>query len=250
MERQDFSTFPISNHGHRGLLNEIKKLDPDDSIGVVRRLTFNTLEFAERQVEPLLRDKKYAQAHELIDREFADPRNDTPLKQHLLAMRFRVFQAEEKLDDAVATLRDIVKLDPKGKMGSLADGYIDFSIKPIVLKNGRYCGLDLRPFFGDMRIDVTGIVKEAGPYEAAIIPGGGGDIRIRDVSLYLGDPAKDKSRSKLVVKTEGMHTVRNKELVVPLAVPSIPPGSQLWLCVPTQGTGWFGSYGRIELRKK
>lgn len=225
-------------HSHRALLDELKKADPQDAAGAQRRLTFSPDAFAEKQLWPLVGGKKYAEALALVDSELKDPRNSTRLKQHLLGLRFYVFQAQEKLDEAAKALQQIVQLDPATDLADEARGYLDNLTKPIVLAEAKWKPEHLRAHFAEWRLDVSGAVRERGAYEVEFRRTDGEGLTVRDVALVSG--------ARELVKP----AAPGRDGTVELEVPALPAGQKVWLRIAAKGQGWFGSRGDILIRKR
>lgn len=223
-------------HSHRALLDEIKKLDPQDAAGTQRRLTFNPDALAERELWPLIGEKKYDAALALVDKELKDPRNNVWIRQHLLGLRFYVFQAQEKLDDAVKTLKQIIQADADTDMATLARGYIENLTQPVVLAGPQWKPEHLRAYFADWRLDVSALVREKGAYEVEFKRADGENITVRDVALVAG--------------TRELAKADVREQKATLEVSAVPAGQKLWLRIAARGQGWFGSRGDIVIRKK
>lgn len=225
-------------HSHRALLDEIKKLDPQDAAGTLRRLTFNPDALAERELWPLVNEKKYAEALALVDKELKDARNNLWLRQHLLGLRFYVFQSQERLDEAVQTLKQIIQADASTDMAKLARGYIDNLTQPVILSEPKWKPEHLRAHFADWRLDVSGLIREKGAYEIEFRCTDGDSLTVRDVALHSG------SRELAKAAPSG------HEPKVELDVKSLPAGQKLWLLIAAKGQGWFSGRGDIVIRKK
>lgn len=223
-------------HSHAALLDELKKADPQDATGVQRRLTFNPDELAERELWPLLEKRKYDEALSRVDQELKDPRNNVWLRQHLLGLRFHVLQSQEKLDEAVKVLHQIIQADAKSDMAVLARNYIDNIIQPVTLSGAKWKPEHLRFFFAEWRLDVSAQIREKGAYEIEFKRTSGEDIVVRDVALMVG--------TKEVAKA----TMPNNSSKVTFTVPNLPVGPHPWLKISAKGQGWFGSHGTIEIK--
>jgi tetratricopeptide (TPR) repeat protein len=231
-------TMQNGRHSHRALLDELKKLDPQDAVGTQRRFTFNPDHLAESQLWPLVREKKFEEALALVDKELKDPRNNLWLRQHLLGLRFYVLQSQERLDEALKVLQQIVQLDPKTDMATLARNYSDNITQPVTLSEAKWKPEHLRFYFADWRLDVSGVIREKGTYEIEFKREDGDNISVRDVALMVG--------SKELV-TVALPANASK---LELAVPSLPAGQKPWLKIAAKGQGWFGSRGDILIRKR
>ncbi len=222
---------------HRKLLDELKKLDPKDAVGTQRRLTFNPDAFAEKELWPLTDKKKFAEAHKLVDKELSDPRNSVGLRQHLLGLKFFVFQREERLDDAVRQLQQIVALDRTSDMAREATAYIANITQPVTLASKEWKPEHLRFFFAEWRLDAAKQVTGPGQYEIQFKHTGGDSITVRDVAVMNG--------AAQLVKAD----LPKRGDTVALKVPPFTPGGKVWLKISAQGHGWFGSHGEILIRK-
>lgn len=223
-------------HSHAALMDELKKADPQDASGVQRRLTFNPDELAERELWPLLEKRKYDEALARVDQELKDPRNSVWLRQHLLGLRFHVLQSQEKLDEALKVLQQIIQADPKSDMATLARNYIDNITQPVTLTEAKWKPEHLRFFFAEWRLDVSSLIREKGAYEIEFKRTSGEDISVRDVALVVG--------TKELVKA----TLPNNTSKVTLTVPNLPVGPHPLLKISAKGQGWFGSHGDIIVR--
>jgi len=225
-------------HSHRALLDDLKKADPQDVAGTQRRLTFNPDELAERELWPLVEKKKYAEALALVDKELKDPRNSVLLRQHLLGLRFYVLQSQEKLDEALKVLQQIIQVDAKTDMATLARNYIDNITKPVTLSEPKWKPEHLRFYYADWRLDVSGAIHDKGIYEVEFKRTDGENITVRDVVLMVGN--KELAKAALPANASKLE----------LAVPSLPAGQRPWLKIAAKGQGWFGSRGDILIRKR
>jgi len=225
-------------HGHRPLFDQLTKLDPGDRCGVQRRFTFNPDAFAEREVWPLVRDKKYADALECIQIELSDPRNDTYLRQRFLGLRFHVYREQENLPEAVKVLEQIVAVDSSTDLASSAKGYLDYINKPITLSGPAWKPEYLRFFFAEWRLDADKLIAAPGTYRVEFNREAGESISVRDVAVMAGE-------TELVsVK------MPNNSSAVEIDVPALPPGNKVWLRIHAKGQGWFGSHGSILITPK
>ena len=222
---------------HRKLLDDLKKLDPNDAVGTQRRLTFNPDAFAEKELWPLTDKKKFADAHKLVDKELADPRNNVWLRQHLLALKFFVFQREEKLDDAVKQLQQIIALDRTSDMAREAADYTANITQPVTLASNEWKPEHLRFFFAEWRLDAAKQITGPGNYEIQFKHTDGDSITVRDVAVMNG--------AAQLVKAD--MPKRGDTLAV--KIPAFAPGGKIWLKIYAQGHGWFGSHGEILIRK-
>ncbi len=223
---------------HRKLLDELKKLDPNDTVGTQRRLTFNPDGFAEKDLWPLTGKKKFADAHKLVDKELADLRNNLWLRQHLMALKFFVFQQEEKLDDAVKQLQQLIALDRTSDMARQANAYIANITQPVTLATHLWKPEHLRFYFAEWRLDAARQITGAGEYAIQFKHTDGDRITVRDVAVMNG--------SAQVVKAE----MPKRSDILTLKVPAFAPGGKIWLKISAKGHGWFGSHGEILVSKK
>ncbi len=235
LEALDSYALRDRRHSHRYLLSEIRKLDPEDTTGVHRRLEFNFDSFGERQIWPLLREKKYDEAMQLVEKELKDPRNDTKLRQHFMAYRFHVYQSQDKLDEAVRTLQQMIQLAPTTDMAQMGRNYIEYLTKPIPLESPEWKPEHLRPYFASWRLDASKLITTKGSYTISFHRTGGEDLSIRDVTLMAGN------RELATGKPEGKHKS------VTLEVGNLPAGQRLWLNIAAKGHGWFSSRGEIKV---
>lgn len=229
-----------SIHGgnsHRRLFDELKKLDPEDTTGAVRRLDYNVDSFAERTLWPLLREKKYDEALAAVEKEFNDPRNDMELKQRFTAMKFHVYQSQaEKLDKALETLNELIALDDSTYMAELARGYIKNITEPIILEKPAWSGQNLRFFFATWHLDARTLIDSPGKYEIRMERTRAEDIEVRDVSFAVD--------GKETVKAE---MPRDKKVVLEVSNFDLDKPRELRFSV--KGHGWFGSQGVIHVKK-
>lgn len=225
-------------HSHRALLDELKKADPQDVAGTQRRLSFNPDELAERELWPLVEKKKYAEALARVDKELKDSRNNVWLRQHLLGLRFYVLQSQERLDEAVKVLQQIIQVDAKTDMATLASNYIDNITKPVALSEPKWKPEHLRFYYADWRLDVSGVIREKGTYEIEFKRTDGENIAVRDVVLMVGN--KEVAKAALPANATKLE----------LAVPSLLAGQRPWLKIAAKGQGWFGSRGDILIRRQ
>lgn len=223
---------------HRKLLDELKQLDPNDTVGTQRRLTFNPDAFAEKELWPLTAKKEFAEAHKLVEKELADPRNNLWLRQHLLALNFFVFQSEEKLDAAVKQLQKLIALDRTTDLAREAESYSANITQPVTLAGNAWKPEHLRFFFAEWRLDVTRQVAGPGSYEIQFKHTEGDTITVREVALM--NNATPLAKAEMPKRGDA----------VVLKVPPFAPGGTLWLKIMAKGHGWFGSHGEILITKK
>lgn len=229
-----------SIHGgnsYRPLFNELKKFDPEDTTGTVRRFDFNVDAFSERSLWPLMREKKYDEAMELVEKEFADPRNDMELKQRFTAQKFYIYQQQEdKLDKAVETLRELIALDDSTYMAELARGYIKNITEPIILEEAAWDGRKLRFFYAVWHLDAAELVSEPGKYQIHFERTKHEGISVRDVAFAVDDKESVKVDMPRGDKVE-------------LEIPAFSTDAKREFRFSVKGNGWFGSQGRIHVKK-
>ncbi len=225
-------------HSHRALFDELKRLDPQDAAGTQRRLTFNPDALAERDLWPLLNAKRYDEALARVDQELQDPRNNARVRQHLLGLRFHVFQAQDRLTEALQALKQLVQADPSSELAALARSYADYLTLPVTLAGPSWKPEHLRPHFADWRLDATALIRAPGRYEIAFRRTDGEDLSVRDVALLAG--TRELARAAVPA---------GRDRRVELEVKTLPAGQRLWLAIAAKGHGWFSSRGEIEIRK-
>lgn len=219
---------------HRPLYDRLVQLDPQDRTGTQRRFTFSTDALAERELWPLLREKKYPEALALVDRQLADLRNDANLRQRLLGLRFHVFQQQGNLEEAVKVLRQIIAVDDSSDLARSAQGYIDHITRPIALAGPEWKPEHLRFFFAEWRLDVSKQIAAPGRYRIEFRRDGGESIEVREVLFMAGESELAKA-------------VPAKGLCFDLVTPQWPAGSRIWLKIFAKGQGWFSSRGTIVI---
>ncbi|MCX7007518.1 MAG: hypothetical protein NTY53_09780 [Kiritimatiellaeota bacterium] len=213
---------------HCKQLDELKKLDPSDTLGTQRRLTFNPDQFAEKELWELTNKKKFADAHKLVDKELADPRNNLWLRQHLMALKFFVLKQ----------LQQLIALDRASDMARQAAAYIANITQPVTLASSIWKPEHLRFYFAEWRLDVTRQITGAGEYTIQFKHTDGDTITVRDVAVLNG--------SAQVAKAD----MPKRGDSVTLKVPAFAPGGKVWLKIFAKGHGWFGSHGEILVTRK
>lgn len=216
------------------VVKEIQAADPDDASGYHRRYTFRMNAFFEGTIEPLFKDKSYAEAVVKVDAELRNPVYTLEQRQQLLGARFQVLRRWEKKTEAEQALREIIKLNATNHMGAGAKGYLHYLNDPIEV-HGEWAGEQLRPWYQEWRMDVSGVVTSAGTYNVNFVHTGGGGLQVSNVALVVGSEVVDRvsdgrGKNQFQVRTVTEH-----------------PGPRVQLIMHAKAGGWLDSRGRIEV---
>lgn len=245
-EGLDFLQYDAAQ-GQKAIIEKMQKADPADSDGYILKYTFGHEGFM-NQLAKIARggaDEKdfkgsldWSLSDAYIDKCLTYKHLPIELRQKILAAKFSTQRQRDNMPAALATLKEIVALDPKSQLGIGAANYYDFYTKPVYLKELKYTGQDMRPRFSPWIMDVSKIITEPGTYE---IERKGGGVDTRNMQLFSGkaiivdvpEDQKDKNTSQFTIE-----------------LPANTSMHQLELHVEAIGHGWYDGSGEFVITKK
>lgn len=213
---------------------EIRKADPKDTTGYGLKYTFDGNAFHEKEVNALIRDKKYDELKKVMDGYLANSRLLPRQRQVILAGYFQMYRAREDLKGALETLRRIASIDSRGDMGVGAQRYRRYLVDPVVIEGLSWAPYDNRPEWLPMVFDVSDLVKTAGEYEVEFAHRAGhtrfGKVALLSGGSEIGSDENKGEKRKVRVKVTA-------------------PRGKVELRVLSRGTGWFDGEGDLRVRK-
>lgn len=218
----------------KGLVQEMAKLDPNDTSGWRLRYEFDDLSFLEGTVLKLCDQKKPDEAVRECDKRLANPHLSSEQRQQVLAARFAALRRGGKPSEALGTLQQLAALDPRTDLGQNARALGFFHAQPVKLRGWFWDGWDMRPDYTAMEIDARAKLTAAGDY---LVDLKGGGLEIRSVAFV----ANGKEISVAERRTGGAY--RLKLDAAPRATDTVI------LRITARGQGWYDGRGIIELRK-
>lgn len=225
----------------RGVLDRLKKADPEDRTGYNARYHFRLNEVMEKTVWRLADGKKHDEADKAIQRLLTNDKLTTLQRQELTAARFALFNRWKKTDDAIAQLDRLITLDPKSDMAAGALVYRDYlRRKPIPVTrwwNGAICGEPA--VWSRESPEIAGI----GTWQVVFRQTSGDNrLEIAQVDLLVDGKIVAASAKKIKADQNGA--------AVDLAVPALPAGAKPVLHITTRCGGWRSTAGEIIVRRK
>ncbi len=150
----------------------------------------------------------------------------------------------EDLKQVLATLKQIVKLDPKSEYGKGAQTYHRYW-DPTSFFEVKDCFYDAstqsKGFEKDWHVDITKKVKDSGTYTITLVPYANGAIVTRNFRLVIN--GKEVARPSVDPKTDTKS--------VDLTIPTLPKGAKVEVWLTAQcNDHWLNSSGRIDVKKK
>lgn len=122
LDRMDIGLGP--KNLYKPVLDEIKKVDPDDQTGYVGKYTFSGSALV-GMVTDKAEKKEYAEAEKELAKWYANKRLSTRQRQELQAARFALYQRwPEKKDEVPKVLQQMREVDPKSELGLAAESYL------------------------------------------------------------------------------------------------------------------------------
>ena len=223
--------------GRKDILTEIRQADPDDASKYTFKYTFSAGGFHESVTEKMIAEKKHAELFSLVDRHLGNPVLLPSQRQALLAAKMQAYRSLGDIPKAVATLREIIRIDPQSELGTGAVQYIRLLTEPVRLAGLEWEGGDNRPTWLPMVADVTAKMAEPGTYQIEFRHRDG-HTRFRKASL--------KSGGRQIAADSNP----NESAKFTLTVPQSAKGRQIELWVESQGTGWFAGRGEIIVTRE
>lgn len=218
----------------KDIIDEIRKADAKDATGYLAKYTFDPGAFHEKQVDPLIRAKKYDELTKLLDGYLANPRLLPRQRQVVMAGYFQMFRAREDMKGALESLRRIAAFDARNDMGVGAQRYRKYLLEPVKIDGLRWASYDNRPVWLPMIFDVSSLVKDAGTYEVEFAHRSG-NTRFGKVALMSGGAEIGSDENK----------GHKRKVRVTVA----KPRGKVELHAVSQGTGWFDGQGDVIVRK-
>lgn len=115
------------DNGFNSKIDELKKYDPQDETGYLRKYTFNSGELA-AAVNKLIEEKKFQEALDSLDRQINDPKNHLLKKgqiQDLILLKYGVYNRwPGHQDQRFNTLLEVIRIDPQSHQAIGARGYL------------------------------------------------------------------------------------------------------------------------------
>lgn len=218
----------------KGLVQEIAKLDPNDTTGWRLRYEFDDLSFLEGTVLKLCNEKKVAEAIRECDKRLANNRITTEQRQQILAARFAALRRSGKPVEALNTLAQLQSTDPRSELGKGARNLGVFHSQPVKLRGWFWDGWDMRPDFTAMEIDARSKLSSSGDY---FIEFKGWGLEVRSVALVVNgkETSISESRPRQPLRIRVDATPRSTDTVL--------------LRIQARGQGWYDGRGTIEVRK-
>ncbi|MBI5831083.1 MAG: hypothetical protein HZB16_02065 [Armatimonadetes bacterium] len=251
LELMGCSTGNFGQHNaYRPQFDELKKLDPTDTGGWVRRYEFNWGAPLDEAMK-LCDDKKFDEALAVATRELANPGNrrlNTEQIQYLHLIRYRIYRRwEAQKDKQYEVLAQIVKLDPTTYLAIGCAGWLLRDQGPVSMTHG-WQARHVSPGSAFWRLDsdVNRYFLWPGyAYRLSIRQNGGKNpVVIKSVALFVdGVQVAGEQRAVRL-------PAQNDQADFRLQVPAFKPGAKFALVVfydAPEGTDSSGSFGTSAL---
>ncbi len=218
----------------KGLVQEIAKLDPNDTTGWRLRYEFDDLSFLEGTVLKLCDEKKVAEAIRECDKRLANNRITPEQRQQILAARFAALRRSGKPVEALNTLAQLQSVDPRSELGKGARNLGIFHSQTVKLRGWFWDGWDMRPDFTAMEIDARSKLSSTGDY---FVEFKGWGLEVRSVALVVNgkELSVSESRPRQPLRIRVDATPRSTDSII--------------LRIQARGQGWYDGRGTIEVRK-
>jgi len=224
----------FSRDQFKGLVQEIAKLDPNDTTGWRLRYEFDDISFLEGTVLKLCDEKKVAEAIRECDKRLANNRITPEQRQQILAARFAALRRSGKPVEALNTLAQLQSVDPRSELGKGARNLGIFHSQTVKLRGWFWDGWDMRPDFAAMEIDARSKLSSTGDY---FVEFKGWGLEVRSVALVVNGKELSISESR-------------PRQPLRIRVDSTPrPTDSVVLRIQARGQGWYDGRGTIEVRK-
>lgn len=234
---------------YKEVLNTMKAEDEADTTGYHTKYTFHHGPFYERDLFPLLGEKKFDEAYKFVEKSMKSPQLTVYQKQVMTAAKFKIAIEEHnalhadpkaqaaKKKEAMDYLRQVVSIAPNTDMGRGAKESIAYYTEPVRLKSPSWEQRDNRPVWAPMIVEIPEVIKAVGTYELEFAHKGG-HTRFRNPRLKVG--------SKVISQINDDKDQRKFTMVITAPVTA----KRVTLEVDSQGTGWFDGRGDIIVTKK
>ncbi len=151
---------------------------------------------------------------------------------------------EKDLKEVLATLKHIIKINPKSEYGKGAQAYYRYW-DPTSFFEVKDCFYDAstqsKGFEKDWHVDISKKVKSAGTHTITLVPYANGALVTRNFRLMVN--GKEVARPAVDPKTNTK--------TVDLSIPDLPKGAKVELWLTAQcNDHWLNCSGRIEVKKK
>ncbi len=251
---------------HRELINLINKHDPQDETGYRSMFCYEHMGMY-KLINDTLKggaegtlggaERKFAEAEKMLRdilsrRGGSQPELDPEMEQMWLAGLYYVQKEHlcstgkkpEDLKKMLATLKRIIKIDPKSEYGVGAKAYHRYwdPESYFEIKDFYYDGSNqTKGFEKDWHIDITKRVKSPGTHTITLVPSLNGNMSTRNYRLVIN--GKEVSRASVDPNTSTK--------TVDLTIPNFPKGARIEVWLTAQcNDHWFGCSGRIDVKKK
>lgn len=225
-----------SMKAYKKQLDLLLKSDPTDAKGYHTRFTFQAHAFMEREINALIKEKKFAEALQKVNDLLKRPALTKYQKQVISTARFRIAYKQGNLAEGLKYLKQAVAIDPQSEFSTGILRLYDYYSKPVVLSSLSWSGETDRPEWTPTSVKVKEWVKEPGTYQIKFERKGSG-TRFRNPSF--------KSGNKVLASIRDDKKGDSFELTLPSSAPA-----NIVLEVEAQGSGWFGGKGNIVITKK
>lgn len=227
---------PSSLKEYKKELERMKKEDPEDNKGYYLRYTFRASSYMDKEINTLIKEKKFEEAYAHADKLLNLPALTTYQKQVITASKFRIAAQAGNQKEGLKYLKQAAALDPKSEFGKGALNLYGYYTRPVALSALSWSDEDNRPDWTPTTVRVGTIVKKPGIYEI--------DFQHKDGKTRFRK-AKFKSGNRILASVDDDKEKSKFEIKLPKAAPS-----NIVLEVESRGTGWFSGKGNIVITKK
>lgn len=212
----------------RGIVNEIREADPKDTDGWAAKYSFCYLPIAQE-----FGKHDYLENADTVSMLLAKKALLPVQRQQLYALRFKLMldktPEDEKLDGALAALKEGIAVDPSSPMAASMRNIMSYYTNPVRLSGMRWIGKDNRPRWQKATLDCSSVVKVGGTYRVSFKAKAGG-TRFRKVA-FAGGPEGEE-------RTGGVWICR------------FPGEGKPVLEMEIRGSGWFDGNGDIVITRE
>ncbi len=213
----------------RGIVNEIKKADPNDTDGWAMKYTFCYMPIQEGTI-----NKKPYDENEKMIQDYLNKKALLPIQRQMVyAMRFKneLLRAggEGDLTPAIKALDDGIALAPKTTIAEAMRNMKNYYQSPVKLSGMKWSGRDNRPRWHKAILNCSSQVKESGQYRVTFEKKAG-NTSFRKVRFMGCADGKDLGRGAWSCNFTG-------------------EGKPI-LEMELRGHGWFEGRGEIHIQKE
>ncbi len=231
------TTFCYEHMGMYKLINNILKGGPEGNLGGADR----KFDDAEKYVKSVVTRRNGTQP------ELSEERQQQWLAGLYYVQKERMCSTGKKPEDlkqVLATLRQIIKLNPKSEYGMGAQTYYRYW-DPNSYFEVKDCFYDAstqsKGFEKDWHVDITKKVKASGTHTITLVPYANGPLMTRNFRLVVN--GKEVARPAVDPKTDTKS--------VDLTVPELPKGAKVEVWLTAQcNDHWLNCSGRVDVKKK